>query len=266
MQREDGMGPSLGAIRRLRWRLTLSYALITVLTVLAVEVAFFALVQAWIGSPDFAALLGNALDGVAPEAVPYLSRTPPDVGGLQNWLVGRMRQTYLRLPFDVDVTSGASLLLVVVDRDGRTLASANSGRAKAGEDLAGHLSRSAQSVVRAALADDPNPAHRAIRGPDGSVAAAAPITRDGQILGALVLLPDLAATRKEVLSHGAGAFLASAIALTAFLGVLGTLFGYVWARWLTRRLRVLTDAVEAWSRGDLDVVARDTSADELGQH
>lgn len=260
------MRVSLGVVRRLRWRLTLSYALVSIVTVLAVEAIFLILVQSWIGSADFAALIGNALDSVAPEAAPYLIQAPPDASGLQGWLVGRMRQTYLRLPFDVDVTEGSNAVLAVVDRDGRTLASANPDRAKPGDDLAMHLSVPAQSALRAALADDPDLAHRAIRASDGAIVVAAPIVVGGQTRGALVLVPDLVAMRRQFLARAAGAFFASAIALTLLFGALGTLFGYAWARWLTGRLRILTDAVEAWGRGDLDVVADDPSPDELGEH
>ncbi len=59
--------------------------------------------------------------------------------------------------------------------------------------------------------------------------------------------------------------LVSAVLLTPVFGLLGTLFGYAWTRWLTGRLRRLSDIVDAWGRGDLEVVARDTSDDEIGQ-
>src|SRR5579863_8711658 len=106
--------------RGLRWRLTFSYAAVTVVTVLALEVAFLALVQSWMfgGSLDFALVLGSAVDGVAPEAAPYLEQTPPDTIGLQSWLVNRVRPTNLRLPFDVDLAAGPSTLLAVVGADG----------------------------------------------------------------------------------------------------------------------------------------------------
>lgn len=63
----------------------------------------------------------------------------------------------------------------------------------------------------------------------------------------------------------ASGMLVSAVVLTVIFGLMGTLFGYAWTHWLTRRLRVLADAVDAWGRGDLDVMARDASDDEIGQ-
>ena len=63
----------------------------------------------------------------------------------------------------------------------------------------------------------------------------------------------------------AGGLLVSAAVLALVFGLLGTLFGYAWTRWLTGRLRRLTDAVDAWGRGDLEAVVRDASDDEIGQ-
>ncbi len=59
--------------------------------------------------------------------------------------------------------------------------------------------------------------------------------------------------------------LIDAIVLTLVSAAMGTLFGYAWTHWLTGRLRLLADAVDAWGRGDLDVVARDASDDEIGR-
>lgn len=59
--------------------------------------------------------------------------------------------------------------------------------------------------------------------------------------------------------------LVSAAVLTLVFGLLGTLFGYAWTRWLTGRLRSLADTVDAWGRGDLEATVRDAADDEIGQ-
>jgi NarL family two-component system sensor histidine kinase LiaS len=56
-----------------------------------------------------------------------------------------------------------------------------------------------------------------------------------------------------------------AIALTVPAAIIGTIFGFVTAWTLTRRLRRLVRAARAWSQGDFSVTARDRSKDELGQ-
>jgi two-component system, NarL family, sensor histidine kinase LiaS len=71
-------------------------------------------------------------------------------------------------------------------------------------------------------------------------------------------LPDL--TVLTLALFGAGA-----VALTVPAAVIGTIFGFVTAWSLTRRLRRLARAARAWSQGDFSVTARDRSKDELGQ-
>lgn len=60
------------------------------------------------------------------------------------------------------------------------------------------------------------------------------------------------------------ALMHAALVVIVLASIIGTLFGFVTARWLTRRLRLLNSAVDAWSRGDLAVMAEDRANDELG--
>jgi NarL family two-component system sensor histidine kinase LiaS len=91
---------------------------------------------------------------------------------------------------------------------------------------------------------------------------AAPVTdEDGRVLGVVVGtlgLPDLTVVTLVLLGVGA-------IALTVPAAIIGTIFGFVTAWSLTRRLRRLAHAARAWSRGDFSVKPSDRSKDELGQ-
>lgn len=62
-----------------------------------------------------------------------------------------------------------------------------------------------------------------------------------------------------------GIIVGSAIALILPAAFIGTVFGFVTARGLTRRLKKLAAATQAWSRGDFAVKTEDRSKDELGQ-
>lgn len=53
--------------------------------------------------------------------------------------------------------------------------------------------------------------------------------------------------------------------ITIVAGLIGALFGFLTARWLTRRLQILAAVTDAWGRGDFSVVIKDRSSDELGQ-
>jgi NarL family two-component system sensor histidine kinase LiaS len=61
------------------------------------------------------------------------------------------------------------------------------------------------------------------------------------------------------------AILITLIPLTIGAGIIGTLFGFLTARGLTRRLQNITQAANAWSEGDFSVTTWDPSGDELGQ-
>jgi NarL family two-component system sensor histidine kinase LiaS len=91
--------------------------------------------------------------------------------------------------------------------------------------------------------------------------AAPVIDEDGRVLGVVVGalgLPDLTVVTLVLLGVGA-------IALTVPAAIIGTIFGFVTAWSLTRRLRRLAHAARAWSRGDFSVKPGDRSKDELGQ-
>jgi NarL family two-component system sensor histidine kinase LiaS len=260
------MRPLRRLFRGLQWRLTLSYTLLTVAAVLLIGVTFVTLVTRFIfDSSVFSTIVASNLNGVAPQAVPYLLRNPVDEAGLQRWLASDGWARSTRLPFDVDLTTGSAGFVAVVDRTDRLVAAAGRSPAQ-GEHLADRLSLGAQTVLQAALGGELDQSRLTIHAPDGTTAAAAPVVGpDGQVIGALFAEPDGSAVVTTVWTRALSAFLLGAIVLTIVFGLLGTLFGYVWVRWLTRRLRVLTGAVDAWSRGDLDVVARDASDDEIGQ-
>ena len=55
----------------------------------------------------------------------------------------------------------------------------------------------------------------------------------------------------------------SALAILGFAAVVGTVFGFITARGLTRRVDRLIQAADAWSRGNFSVAVHDTSQDEL---
>jgi NarL family two-component system sensor histidine kinase LiaS len=57
----------------------------------------------------------------------------------------------------------------------------------------------------------------------------------------------------------------SVIPFTLAAGLIGTAFGFLTARGLTRRIESLSTTADSWSRGDFSAVNSDASADELGQ-
>jgi signal transduction histidine kinase len=95
--------------------------------------------------------------------------------------------------------------------------------------------------------------------------AVAPVkSEDGGVLGVMVFtgtLKSLEGSFGQVPAVLGG----SLLLFTCAAGTVGTAFGLITARSFTRRLRVVTQAADAWSRGDFSVTIPDRSNDELGQ-
>ncbi len=255
------------SLRRLRWKLTLSYTLVTVVALLMAELLLVAALVAFLSSPVLPGFVVQDLkETVVPRLEPALSETPPDVKALHEELPlffkeGDVEQGVGSLELTLGLGDGH---LFVVDDEGRLLASDRaSGGPSEGERLDSGLFPGLDPILTGALGGEEDPWHLQTRSPDGrQLYTVAPVKGDdGRLLGAVVAvvgLPNLAILTLILLGVGA-------IALTVPAAIIGTVFGFVTAWSLTRRLRRLAHAARAWSQGDFSVTARDRSKDELGQ-
>jgi NarL family two-component system sensor histidine kinase LiaS len=248
-------GSWLLSLRQLRWELTFSYMLVTVVALLVLELILLGVGAAFLRSGAPGRLLASDFERVvAPRLAPHLEGSEPELGSLQEELLLVARETGARgeEPGLLDLTPEEGLLFVV-GPDGRLLASV-----PAGERLLPGL----EPLVGEALSGVDDPARLSGGGAGGRVLVAAPIRgEDGRLLGAVAgsaRLPDL--TRPVLLVLGA-----SLIVLLVPAAVLGTIFGFLTAAPAVRRLQRLARASEAWSRGDFSVAVRDRSSDEIGQ-
>jgi NarL family two-component system sensor histidine kinase LiaS len=89
--------------------------------------------------------------------------------------------------------------------------------------------------------------------------------QDEHVLGVLILDSAYVETLPRAFSPMLEAIAYSLICLLVVAGAIGTIFGYVTARGLTRRLKSLTTASDSWSQGQFTVFVEDRSADEIGQ-
>jgi len=95
---------------------------------------------------------------------------------------------------------------------------------------------------------------------------AAPIlSKNNQRVGIIFIQTRIPVSQAEFLqSLFQETILPAAIALLVAGVITGLLFGFLMARGLTRRLRALDHAADAWSQGHFSVLAPDRSGDELG--
>ncbi len=275
----------------LYWRMTISYFLVTLLAALTIEFAvtlgsFIRDLQQPVVPVD--QVLNQQEERATAQVVPYLEQTTPDQAALQRWLLGSF------LDAMSTAGSGEPAFVAVVNQQGQPLAAASCdaskpfspqvARAGTGYCTAmtatqadGLLSSTyTQAAINAALVGARRPVE--IRGIAKQTIIAAPIMSEGgQVLGALVAAV-IVGTDTPTIQQAASIQNISEL-ITAFLHnlqpagfyfvllatVLGTLSGVLISSGITRRLRRITQATAAWSRGEFQIAIADRSGDEVGQ-
>jgi two-component system, NarL family, sensor histidine kinase LiaS len=258
----------LRTFRRLRWRMTFSYLLVTIPAIVLIQACFLVfigiVVYAFVNSQVLAEDQASAMAIVAPQAVPYIRDA--DQASLSRWLHSTTCATPGTPTMFPKNTFPAVSLTTIVDASGRVLADATASITP-GIMLAQQLDSQAATVLQAALEGQTAPQALAIRRPDNTLVAAAPIKDTEQrTLGAWLVMVDETVffNRDEAIVVLLVFLIPISIAATGIAIVLGTIYGSLTSRNLVQRLRALTSAANAWSAGDFQVVAQDASGDELG--
>jgi two-component system, NarL family, sensor histidine kinase LiaS len=273
-------------LQTLQWRLTLSYTLVTVAALLIVELLLLAALFAFVRSDFLINEMGSGLhDLLVPEASLYLQRDPPDLDGLNDWLQrtfdGRSPETAAaetgfsvsrRLnedrsgpwQFSFDEMQPAYIL----DPTGRLLAQNPSppdfvpGQRPFNLDTLPQLA----DYFTAVQQGERDLSQLRYTLPGGQLVNLFPLVGAGdRLLGVLIVTLPLPALNAETLGPLLTMILYSLIPLTLLAGLVGTVFGFLTARSLTRRISGVAQAADSWSKGDFTAVAQDAAPDELGQ-
>ncbi len=265
------MSGEIFALRRLRWKLALSYTLVTVLALLVAELVLLAALIAFAISPVIPSLAARYVgDEVAPRLQVGLAQSPPDTDALREEVGSLSGETNVEMVPErdgggVDLSLGPDDGYVfVVDENRRLLASSRpTDGSPIGERFDAGRYPGLAPLLGAALGGEEDPWSLGAYSPGRStLLAAAPVEGDGgRTLGAVVTvvrLPNLAGPLFTVIAVGA-------LALAVPAALLGMIFGFLTAWGMTRRLGRLARAAQAWSRGDFSVVVKDRSRDEIGQ-
>ena len=257
------------SLRRLRWKLTLTYTLVVVVTLLVIELFAAGLATAFLSSDLLPSLIvQQSKDSVASQLEPHLEGESPDVEGLRqevNTLFDPEGSNAQESEGENanDVILGGEGAIFVVDAERKLLVASPRGEGFVeGETFdAGRFDELPQ-ILNAALDGEEDSTKLSERLPDGRVLMAAPLENDGgRVVGAIVATfeaPNLAAP--ILITIGVVALL-----LLIPAALLGAIFGFITAWGITRRVGRLARAADAWSRGDLSVRTRDRSRDEIGQ-
>lgn len=248
----------LSPFRRLQWKLTFSYTLITVVTMLVIELVVLSIGLWYVGSNENQ-LFANDTYTQAQQAAPYFSHGNADSASVTAFLQG------LETANNNPVFNAPSVFLTIVDAQGHVIASTGTHATSSDDILQAQLTTQDAGNLHKALTQKTAATSLFHQEPNGTTTTIAPIVSfDGHIQGALLerrVLPNFWQLFLRILPLS----IRSIIPITLFAAIPGAIFGFITARGLTKRLRKLSSVADTWSQGDFSVAANDTSGDELGQ-
>ncbi|MDQ3387776.1 MAG: histidine kinase, partial [Actinomycetota bacterium] len=263
------MKTSIFSLRRLRWKLTLTYTLVVVVTLLVIELFAASLATAFLSSDLLPSLIvQQSKDQIASQLEPHLDQKPPDTDGLRGEvnslfdLEGTGTQRNRGNSVDINLDPGEGAIFVVDAKRDLLVASPRVEGFTEGERFNAGRFDELPPILDAALDGEGDSAMLSERTADGRVLMAAPLENEGgRVIGAVVAIfeaPNLAAPVLIIVG-------VVALLLLIPAAFLGGIFGFLTAWGMTRRIGRLAYAAESWSRGDLSVRAQDGSRDEIGQ-
>jgi NarL family two-component system sensor histidine kinase LiaS len=255
----------LAKFRRLQWKLTFSYILITALAVLVASiVATLILVQFVLTQyPQ------NASSALLAEAPVVLHDLRPPASH-QNLTDDLSTIDYNLQAGYTDPNTGVSAVIptregctVLIDPKGRVLASSDGSVISENVLLSTELSPDGMNIVHAASNSN------AVNKPVATVEqqtlyAAIPLfNHQGQLVG-ILLTTQILPNYGQVVVGLFPLLWPALLLIICSVGIVGAPFGSFMSRWLVRRFKKVTQATESWSQGDFSSMIVDRSGDELG--
>lgn len=239
----------------LRGRLTLTYTLVTVLALMALEFVLFIVLIANYDIYDQDNYLNDVIYTLVPEARSYL-QPEPDLPGLQVWLETLARTGKASLePQDFFDSPAAKIVpnspLYILSPQREILAQV---RPAAEGPFISH----SNEIIENALAGKENINALNLVDENGNYWIAVPIYQEDhstQVLGVLVLTvePMPGMNMEQWFDSISAAMLAGLVMLLA-LAPFGAIFGYIISKRLTGRLQSLSFAAQAWGNGDFMIM------------
>ncbi len=257
--------------QQLRWRLTISYAAVTVGALLTVELLLLgALAGFLIFTLNRGGLQTQLIEAVSASYTPalrfLLTQEPSDQAGVAEWLKDVRSTSLPALPLSFDATDNQ----FVIDQNGRLLAVTSPdllGNNQIGQPLDTQAIPGLDGVIQSALAGEEEIEKLyTIAKPGENIIMAIPIwdAKETQVVGALVAMATMP-TFASFFGEAIPILGISLLFFTIIAALMGTLYGFLAARQPVERLNRLAEASRAWSQGDFTIMVDDSAPDELGQ-
>lgn len=280
-------------LRQLRWKLTLSYTLVTVAALLILEIAFIIglavnLVKETKVKPEL--VFEDLYSEYNPLVNSYLSKIPPDMKGLREHL-GQykadstdtepiMLGNFFLGAFTTNIT-----YVIFLNTEGELIDTLPHGfleNTRVGETFNVSEIPGLEGPLQRALSGETDHNNLYTFGAKNRMVGAIPVIREkyrvvneatpilsesdqDQVLGAVAFMRKMGIGEVWTFSDIARQVGISLLFITIFAAVLGTIIGSLTARGLVWRLKKLFVSADAWSEGNFNVFVDDPSGDELGR-
>ncbi len=292
------MGSIQSSFRSLRWRLTLSYSLVTIAALLVVEMVVMILLGSYfVNNLDLRpeSLIENLRTEWTSTIQQFFSEEPPDIDGARAYLedvqgsvIGTRPLLILgNLELEMKAQDFLSFYYLLDDRTlVDTVPHDLVPEEYLGQPIPFNYLPGLTEPLKAALSgvEDQNLLYNKVQ-PGDQIVGAIPIFRfeptdfearldsvespkmdvERNLVGVLVFttkrFPWEFLPMDEVMVYIAR----SLFIFTLFAGFLGSIFGMITAQGLTKRLTHVSEAAHAWAQGDFSVAVRDISDDEIGK-
>jgi len=269
------------AVRRLQWKLTLSYTTVTLGALLVSILILSVLTLSTIFLPYDMAPNEMWVQAANEQAVPLarmlLSESPPNMEGIADLVnysdAAKLESLDLVRVGNVTlyIRATAGLEMLIFDPNGALLGRTGSPAFSAsGGKFDPNAIPKLEAPLEAALAGVGDADRLVSPGEPGEEwVVAVPVFDSGEgsdrLLGAVAYVLKSMPTEDEIISHTVKLVSGSILLFLVAAGIMGTIFGHLTARGMVKRFEHLSNATGAWSRGDFSQFIHDPSGDEISQ-
>jgi two-component system, NarL family, sensor histidine kinase LiaS len=260
------------SMKRLQWKLTLGYTLVSVTALFLIELLFFmGLARFAQNQPELPLAAIRVIREEVKTLIPALTEYPPDQETINEWIMdirgpgGRLYEAEYGSEVSMGVAIPYSLensVIVILDNSGFVLASNKTEIIEENVPILTSISSEEADLLNRVEDINVDAIEMYYVNEDKDLSVAVPIFDEEELLGFIFarLTP---ISFLETLQLGMEAFIPSILFFFTIAGVIGIFFGLIMARWLTRRLNRLSDAAAAWGQGNFSVSVVDNTGDEI---
>ena len=279
----------MNLFRQLRWKLTLSYIIVTVSSFLVILLIMSGLIFTQIFIPENVLTLEGLVEHFQKNVVPAWSRILEETADdpkpisliLENSSIQFTSRNFLRLgSVQFWVSTVAEIHILIIRTDGILLGRSDPyflPSIEVGEHFDIARVPGLEAPFNAALAGETDPKRLYSTRPSlGYIVRfdrfniAVPIFSnvDGsknQVAGVMVILVDSFPTEKDIPAHILRVAGRSLIIFPLGAGIMGAIFGAVFTHGLDKRLKRISKATDDWSEGNFSQLIDDNKGDEITQ-